>query len=111
MNVGGKREPDETWRETAVREVYEEVRVILDDKVLEPLGVWESQAANEPDLVVRGHAFWWPYALPIEGSGAPQISAEIDGMRWVHPASTDELNDEVAPLFLEHCVPFMLSLH
>lgn len=100
MNPGGKIEPGETPLQAAVREVREELGVVLDPAGIEALGVWDAPAANEPGEVVRAHAF----RTVLPASAEPAVAAEIDALRWV---GLDEIPDydDLAPLFVQKFAP------
>lgn len=90
MLPGGKPEPGESAAQTAVRECYEELGLVLDPQALSPLGVYTAPAANEPGRDVEGTVFTHPFA----GPGHP--AAEIEELRWIGPAGWD--GDDLAPL-------------
>jgi 8-oxo-dGTP pyrophosphatase MutT (NUDIX family) len=101
MNPGGKPEPGESPLEAAVREVEEELGLLLDPLRLVPLGVWEAPAANEPGATVRAHAFRTD--LPTGAAVAPQ--AEIDELRWVTAEQALASPELFAPLLVQSFVP------
>jgi 8-oxo-dGTP diphosphatase len=98
MQPGGKPEPGETPSQTLIRELHEELGVLLDEGDLEPLGTFISEAANEPGHRVVAEAF----AASIE---ATQVTAqaELAELRWITPA--DAANLPLAPLSVEHLLP------
>ena len=95
---GGKLEPGETPAQAALREVAEEVGVVLDGERLALLGEFEAPAANEPGHVVRSTVFTHPARV------VPTLAAEIEELRW---ASLDELEADpsVAALTSRRVVP------
>lgn len=93
MHPGGKPEVGESPRQTATREVAEELGLRLDPEELEDLGEFTTATANEPGFVLRAAMFRAP--LPA----APCALAEIAELRWVDPA-------EVAELDPDHCDPW-----
>lgn len=98
MQPGGKYETGETGAQTLVRELHEELGLVIDTSALEPLGTFTAPAANEAGMLVEAEVF--RVALVGDATGR----AEIDEVRWVHP---DEFGTiAVAPLVTEH----MLSL-
>lgn len=98
MLPGGKPEPGEAPAQTALREVAEELGVVLDEEGLALLGEFEAAAANEPDHVVRSTVFTHPARV------VPEVAAEIEELRW---ASLDELETDpaVAELTSRRVVP------
>jgi 8-oxo-dGTP pyrophosphatase MutT (NUDIX family) len=88
MLPGGKWEPGEEPDDAAIREVREELGLVVEGVQL--LGVFEADAANEPGHLVRSHVF--VAQLP----GEPQIAAEIEELRWV--ALDAAPADDLAPL-------------
>lgn len=99
MNPGGKPEPGESPVACAVREVSEELGIVLDPGKLQPLGRLSALAANEPGQTVVADVFVWPEALRV----TPAVAAEIAASRWVTPADLDD--PKLAPLFVEQIVP------
>lgn len=93
MHPGGKPEPGESPRQTATREVAEELGLQLDPEALEDLGKFTTATANEPGFVLHAHVFRAP--LPAE----PRPLAEIAELRRLDPA-------EVAGLDEEDCAPW-----
>ncbi|WP_020097160.1 NUDIX hydrolase [Microbacterium sp. 11MF] len=95
MQPGGKPEPGETPDETLVRELAEELGVIVSVTALRSLGVFHAAAANEPGHVVVADVF----DVSIAGQ-EPAAAAEIAEIRWVTAEETGAL--EVAPLAVEY---------
>lgn len=105
MLPGGKHEPGEDPRSTALREFEEELGVALDPKLLTPLGVFRAAAANEPGHIVEASVFEHPFAADAAEAG-PQ--AEIDLVEWVDPA---EHRADMAPLNTDVVFPALLQRH
>lgn len=103
MLPGGKHEPGEDPRDTAVREFSEELGVSLDVSRLRDLGVFESPAANEPGHVVVAAVFEHPF-VSAAASAAPR--AEIEHLEWIDPTLD---RDDLAPLNVEHVFPALLA--
>ena len=55
--AGGKKRPGETMRSAAVRELEEELGVIVDEAALEPAGTLEFRFADHPDWDTRVDVF------------------------------------------------------
>lgn len=98
MQPGGKPEPGETAAQTLIRELHEELGVLLDEGDLEPLGTFISEAANEPGHRVVAEAF----STSIDPA-AVVVQAELAELRWITPADAREL--PLAPLSTEHLLP------
>jgi len=98
MLPGGKPEVGEAAEQAAVREVQEELGVMLDTERLRPLGVFDAPAANEPERTVRATVFEHP---PVAGA-AP--AAEIEQIRWLD-VDTSPLPTDLAPLLRDAVLP------
>lgn len=103
MQPGGKPEPGETPAETGVRELVEELGLVVDAPELTPLGTWEGPAANEPDTILRATVFLCPLR------GLPVPAAEIEELDWLDVGATEGRSD-LAPLLTEFVVPELLAL-
>lgn len=98
MQPGGKPEPGESPRQTAVREVREELGIDLDQRNLELLGEFSAPAANEPGHVVEATCFLHPWpGIPVSPS------AEIDEI-WFYDVSRAP-EHRLAPLFEHQILP------
>lgn len=98
MQPGGKPEPGEAPDTALVREVAEELGLAVAVERLQPLGVFEAVAANEPDHLVVGHAFALPLTRAEVDAVAP--AAEIAEAVWVTTADARAL--PLAPLTAQH---------
>lgn len=105
MQVGGKLEPGESALEAAIREVAEEIGVVLAPEDLAPLGDFEAVAANEPNTMVRSTVFACRVPLPEP----LVVQAELADHRWVR---IDEpgTGARLAPLMVEHILPALRAL-
>jgi 8-oxo-dGTP pyrophosphatase MutT (NUDIX family) len=79
MNPGGKYEPGETAPRALVRELNEELGLVLAESELEYVGFFETAAANEPGHLLEAEVF------RIESAASVSPLAEIDELRWVDP--------------------------
>lgn len=102
MLPGGKPESGEDAAECAVREVHEELGVVLGVGAIEPMGEFETRAANEAGFALRASVF------RTRTSIEPVPLAEIEAVRWIDPAVG--VHDEAeAPLNRELVFPLLLA--
>ena len=98
MQPGGKPEPGESAAQTLIRELHEELGVMLAEADLEPLGTFISAAANEPGHRVVAQAFATSIA-----PAAVTVQAELAELRWITQDDAEDL--PLAPLSTEHLLP------
>ncbi|MFK3676302.1 NUDIX domain-containing protein [Microbacterium sp. NPDC090218] len=98
MQPGGKPELGETAAQTLIRELHEELGLVLDEADLRPLGTFISAAANEPGHRVVAAAF----AASVDPESV-SVQAELAELRWITPADVATL--PLAPLSVEHLLP------
>lgn len=99
MLPGGKPEPGEDPRDTAIREFHEELGIELDPLLLRGLGTFRSPAANEPGHEVVAHVYEHPFI------SVDQPRAEIEHLEWADPALYTSASATMAPLNTEHVFP------
>ncbi|WP_240334005.1 NUDIX domain-containing protein [Rothia sp. ZJ932] len=104
MMPGGKPEAGEDARTCALREVREELGLVLESHQLADLGVFEARALNEPDMTVRAHVFTVRGLTPGV-LDTVQAAAEIAELKWVNPATERE---NQADLNLSHIFPALV---
>ena len=76
---GGKREPGETDAQTLLREIQEELTVVLDPASLTYAGTFEAPAHGHPaGVLVRMTCYWAP-----RYTGTIQPAAEIEEVVWL----------------------------
>jgi len=102
MQPGGKPEPGESAAQTLIRELHEELGVVLVEADLEPLGTFISEAANEPGHRVVAQAF----AASIVPTDVT-VQAELAELRWI--SREDAVDLPLAPLSTEHLLPIAWS--
>jgi 8-oxo-dGTP diphosphatase len=97
MQPGGKLEPGETAAAAVVRELAEELGLVVAASSLTDLGSFEAVAANEPDARVLARCF-------LLETGAPVAPArEIEELLWIDPFAPPAV--PLAPLTADHILP------
>lgn len=100
MFPGSKPEPGETPLDTAIREVEEELGLVLAPEDLVPVGEWLTDAANEPGHGLHSHVFMGLTLL----ADAPVPAREIAELRWQPVAGVENVED-LAPLARWYAIP------
>ncbi len=103
MQPGGKLEPGESAAAAAVRELQEELGLVVPASRLTDLGRWYGPAANEPDTFIDAAVFLGP----LEGTPVP--AAEIEEIGWLDLAAAGSRTD-LAPLLTEFVLPALGAL-
>lgn len=100
MLPGGKVEAGESHSEAAVREVAEEVGIVLDPADVGLLGRYTAPAANEPGWTITSDVFIATH------TGEPSVSGEIEELRWLPLDDPNAAEDQpLAPLLTQHVIP------
>lgn len=107
MLPGGKPETGEDAEATIIREISEELGLVLEPDCLSPLGTFAADAANEADHQVIGDVFCYE-GLPAE-LDVDRINhqAEIAEAAWFpyDPMPADTAERQFAPLTRIQVVP------
>lgn len=79
---GGKIEPGETAAQALVRELQEELNIIIDPTTISHFGDFRAQAVNQPEGVeVHNHCFFASF------TGTPEPAAEVASMHFFTKAA------------------------
>ncbi|MFI7586995.1 methyltransferase domain-containing protein [Spongisporangium articulatum] len=112
MQAGGKLEPGETASAALVRELHEELGLVVEASALEPLGRFSADAANEPGHVVESEVFRLDLAAVLPPGTDPlaavQPAAELEEVLWFDPLGHDPARPargDLAPLTEAFVVP------
>ncbi|MGG5258191.1 DUF4031 domain-containing protein [Phycicoccus avicenniae] len=90
---GGGREPGETVRENAVREVQEETGLVLDRDALRPVGYERFSAVEGPGPWHEGRDLLQLFEVHLTATRPPLSTTHDDtsDRRWVTPAELEDL--------------------
>ena len=92
MQAGGKPEPGESPRAALVRELEEELGLVVPEAALEAVGAFTTDAANEAGHRLEAEVF----RLEVAHEVAPR--AEIEELAWLAPDAARALGPRLAPL-------------
>ncbi|MFI7218743.1 NUDIX domain-containing protein [Micromonospora maritima] len=96
---GGKRETGESDLDTLVREIREEMSVVVDPGSAAPVGVFEAQAhGHPPGTVVRMRCYTADYR------GILRPAAEIEEIAWLGYADRHRVS-QVDQVIFDHLRP------
>lgn len=99
MQAGGKIDAGETAAEALIRELHEELTLVVEPDDLDYLGRFHAPAANEAGHVVDAEVF------TVSVRGEAVASAEIDRVVWVSPL--EALDIPLAPLTSDVLLPLL----
>jgi 8-oxo-dGTP pyrophosphatase MutT (NUDIX family) len=102
MQPGGKIDAGESAAEALVRELHEELGLVIEQEHARFLGEFSAVAANEPGFEVNCQL----YQLHVEQEVVP--AAEIEEIIWVDASSIDHLH--LAPLTRDSILPLYRRL-
>ena len=80
---GGKLEPGETAIAALIREMMEEVKVEVKEEDVEPIGIFQAQAAGNESKLLEMEVF-----LISNSLGDPVPSSEVEETMWVNTQTT-----------------------
>jgi 8-oxo-dGTP pyrophosphatase MutT (NUDIX family) len=103
MQPGGKIEADEDEVTALVRELREELGIVVPPAQPVHLGCFAAPAANEPGHVVEAALF------RVELVGTARAAAEIEEMIWVDPEGALLL--DLAALTRDHVLPIYAAMY
>lgn len=102
--AGGKINENETKLETVIREIHEEIGLIVTENQLKFLGEHQTKAVNELDTTVQGSLF----LIILEADFKPEIANEIEEYAWLNHSNYE--NYKWAHLAKEFILPIWLKL-
>jgi len=104
MQAGGKIDPGESAADALIRELHEELTLVVAPRDLDYLGRFHAPAANEAGHVVDAEIFF----VAVDGARVRALavaSAEIDELVWVTPGEAAGI--PLAPLTSEVLLPLL----
>ncbi|WP_347217161.1 NUDIX domain-containing protein [Chryseobacterium sp.] len=85
---GGKRETGETDEQALIREIEEELNVMVDKSTLNYIGTFEAQAHSHAEgIMVKMTCYSGQY------SGELKASSEIEEIKWLHYSDKDKISE------------------
>lgn len=103
MMAGGKIESNETPLQALVREIKEELALILKTSAITFLGTYETLAVNEKNTIVNAHI----YQILLTNETV-QNCAEIEEIKWLTAENYTEV--KLARLLSEFSLPIWLDI-
>ncbi len=91
---GGKRENEETDKQTLIREIKEELDVIIDKKSIEYIGTFKAQADNTKEGVIVKMTC---YKATFNGVLKP--TSEIEEIKWLCYKNIDKISEVDKKIF------------
>ena len=104
MQPGGKIDSGEKALAALVRELHEELALVVATADCRPLGRFRAAAANEPDAMVEADVF--VVHLDLSVSASVSVQAELAELRWIDPQAPGDI--QLATLSRDHILPAWL---
>jgi 8-oxo-dGTP diphosphatase len=104
MQPGGKIDSGESALAALVRELREELALVVAPNGCLPLGRFRAPAANEADAMVEADAFI--VHLGASATATLEVQAELAELRWIDPVTPGEIR--LAALSRDHILPAWL---
>jgi 8-oxo-dGTP diphosphatase len=98
ISPGGKFETGETARQALVRELGEELQILVQESDLQSFGTFTADAVNQPGQTVQMEAF-----MVLKWQGEIKPSREIEALAWVD--STHEKDMKLGHIFADQVIP------